>query len=198
MSIIRYIADAHIGHKNIINFDHRPFFNIEEMEKSIISNWNNVTNKNDTTYILGDFCWGLENDWLRVLSELNGSKVLIAGNHDLKQMSKTLRSKFADVKDYKEITDNGKHVILSHYPIMCYKGSYNPDIWMLHGHIHNTKEQSYVEKWTRELINDYKGVPDNCGHIINVGCMMPYINYTPRTLNEIIEGWKKLYNFNQN
>ncbi len=26
------------------------------------------------------------------------------------------------------------------------------------------------------------------GNFINVGCMMPYMDYTPRTLDEIIEG----------
>ena len=29
---------------------------------------------------------------------------------------------------------------------------------------------------------------DNCGNIYNVGCMKPYMDYTPRTLDEIIVG----------
>lgn len=28
---------------------------------------------------------------------------------------------------------------------------------------------------------------------MNVGCMMPWMDYTPRTLDEIIEAWKIRY-----
>ena len=30
----------------------------------------------------------------------------------------------------------------------------------------------------------------------NVGCMMDYMGYTPRTLKEIREGWKVMYKSN--
>ena len=56
--MIYYIADTHFGHKNVIRFDQRPFFDVEEMEESITMLWNAVVRKNDTVYILGDFCWG--------------------------------------------------------------------------------------------------------------------------------------------
>ena len=56
----RYISDLHLGHANVIKFDNRPFKNLEEMHERIITNWNKVTNKNDTVYILGDFCWATE------------------------------------------------------------------------------------------------------------------------------------------
>ena len=31
------------------------------------------------------------------------------------------------------------------------------------------------------------------GQFINVGCMMPWMNYTPRTLDQIIDGDNKAY-----
>ena len=34
---------------------------------------------------------------------------------------------------------------------------------------------------------------DATGQIINVGCMMPYMNYIPRTFEEIIEAGKEKY-----
>lgn len=53
-----YIADTHFGHRNVINFDGRPFHDITEMKLALIARWNRrVTNK-DTVFILGDFCWG--------------------------------------------------------------------------------------------------------------------------------------------
>ena len=61
-----YISDLHFGHKNIINFDHRPFFDIEEMEEVLVMNWNATVHKDDTVYILGDFCWGKADEWLRI------------------------------------------------------------------------------------------------------------------------------------
>ena len=39
-----YIADTHFRHSNILKFDSRPFFTLEEMEKEMIENWNNVVN----------------------------------------------------------------------------------------------------------------------------------------------------------
>ena len=53
---------------------------------------------------------------------------------------------------------------------------------MLYGHVHNTREWSLVEKWKKEQWE--MGIPCRA---INVGCMMPYIRYTPRTLDEILE-----------
>ena len=77
----RYISDLHIGHGNVLKFDQRPFFTLDEMHETIISNWNSVVNKNDDVYILGDFAW--KNDiGLEVLKQLKGNKFLILGNHD--------------------------------------------------------------------------------------------------------------------
>ena len=52
---------------------------------------------------------------------------------------------------------------------------------MLYGHVHNTREQDFIEKWKRELWESE--IPCN---MINVGCMMEYMKYTPRTLDEIL------------
>ena len=158
------------------------------MESVIVQNWNSVVQSNDTTYIIGDFCWDKEDEWKRILKLITGSKVLILGNHDLKQMSAELKRMFQDIKDYKEITDEGRHVIMCHYPILCYKGSYDPNTYMLFGHVHNqTRESRWCDKWISELRNNRIDSYDNRGNLYNVGCMMPYMNYTPRTLNEIIK-----------
>lgn len=35
-----YIADLHLGHANIIQFDNRPFAGLTEMHDTILNNWN--------------------------------------------------------------------------------------------------------------------------------------------------------------
>ena len=182
-----YIADLHFGHANIIRFDNRPFDSVEEMNEMLIKNWNKKVKQGDKTYILGDFCWGKEPDWIEILDKLNGSKILIRGNHDLKQMSKALKDKFLYIKERHEISDCGKKLILSHYPELAYKSSYNPDVFMLHGHVHySTGEASYIRKWVKELRENRSNDWDNRGQIINVGCMLKEMDYTPRTLMEIL------------
>lgn len=187
-----YISDTHFGHSNVIDFDHRPYKNVQEMDEALINNWNNVVSNEDTVYILGDFCWLKEDEWLEYLWQLKGKKQLIRGNHDLWSMSTILKKEFADIKEYKEITDNGRHVIMCHYPLLCYKGSYDPKTWMLHGHTHITREQDFVEAWTKELIQSKALESDSWGHIINVGCMIH--NYIPVTLDQLIAFYNNKYN----
>ena len=43
-----------------------------------------------------------------------------------------------------------------------------------------------VEKWKQEQLSD--GIPCN---LINVGCMMPYMNYTPQTFEYLLMKYKK-------
>ena len=53
---------------------------------------------------------------------------------------------------------------------------------MLYGHVHNTREWQLVEKWKHEKWD--MGIPSR---LINVGCMMDYMRYTPRTLEELLD-----------
>ena len=81
-----YISDLHLGHKNILKYDNRPWKTIEDMTIGVINNWNKVVSQKDDVYILGDFAF--QNSYMTpflitdVLSRLNGKKYLILGNHD--------------------------------------------------------------------------------------------------------------------
>ena len=185
-----YIADTHFGHSAVMNFDHRPFADAWQMEEAMVMFWNAAVRSSDTVYILGDFCWGKTDEWLRILRKLNGNKVLIKGNHDLQNYPSELQKMFADIKDYKEVEDNGRKVIMSHYPMPFYKHANNAKYFMLHGHVHNTTENAILQRWLKELKErpaDGAGI----GQVINVGCMMPWMAYTPRTLDEILRSVPK-------
>lgn len=187
--MIFYISDLHLGHGNVIRFDGRPFADLNEMFHTLRDNWNSVVGKDDMVYILGDFIWDKEPFWANTVRQFNGHKVLIRGNHDPKEYSRETRALFDGITDYLEITDNQRHVIMSHYPIPCFKGDYNDTSYMLYGHVHNTREAAYTREFRdimRSKNSGARGEP--LGQLLHVGCMEPYMNYTPRTLDQIIEG----------
>ena len=79
---------------------------------------------------------------------------------------------------------------MCHYPMLFYKHSNDPNYYMLCGHVHQTKENDYLETFAEQMRNDDSGGVmgfKNCAQIYNVGAMMPYMQYTPRTLDEIIK-----------
>ena len=191
---IFYIADTHFGHENVIRFDKRPFANVEMMKEDMIERWNKKVGKNDTVYILGDFCWKNVNP-LEMGAELNGRKILITGNHD-RELPKETRGLGGFVRQDKlvEIKDNGRHVILCHYPLPFHRVAYNEDFWMLYGHVHGTIEEDHLRRLRKEIIDVAHDAPGRAtGHFMNVGCMMPWMDYTPRALDEIIEAWEIRY-----
>ena len=85
------------------------------------------------------------------------------------------------IEQYAEVNDENRLVILSHYPILFYKNQHYGAV-MLYGHVHNTREWVLVEKWKKEQWA--MGIPSR---LINVGCMMEYMRYTPRTLTELLD-----------
>ena len=184
-----YIADPHLEHANVIKFDPRPFKDTKDMLQQFRQNWNTAVTDNDTVFICGDFIWGKDAIWQNIVPQFNGRKVLIRGNHDPKEYSREVRKLFVDIRETMELTDSGKHVILSHYPMPFHKGDYNTDCYMLYGHVHHSREAQYMREirdMVRKRINGTRGEPR--GQFIHIGCMEPYMNYTPRTLEEIIQG----------
>ena len=174
-----FISDLHFGHFNIIRYDNRPFKTVEEMDSTLIKNWNSVVSNDDFVYILGDFSWYEEFATKDIIKQLNGHKILIKGNHD----RETIKSRpyFDRIVDYLEINDNGTKVILSHYPMLFWNNQFHNSVH-LYGHVHNSHQWNMVENWTREA-RQLQALPMR---IYNVGCMMPYMDYTPRTLDEIL------------
>lgn len=78
-----FIADTHFFHENIILSCDRPFSNVEEMNNTMITNWNNRIKNNDDVYILGDMFFRADiKEINNTLKQLKGKKYLIHGNHD--------------------------------------------------------------------------------------------------------------------
>lgn len=193
-----YIADLHFWHRALNeHMDCRGFDSVEDMNAHIIEQWNKKVRKNDEVVILGDFSWGNAEQTQEVLEQLNGRLYLIVGNHDrFLEDKKFDSSRFVWIKQYAELNENRRKVVLSHYPIACYNGQYrkdeegNPKTYMLHGHIHKTQDQQLIDFFEEYVKNqshvsiggDVETIP--C-HFINCFCM--YSNYQPMTLDEWLE-----------
>lgn len=120
-------ADHHFNHENIIKYCKRPFKTVEEMNEFMIEKWNEKVGKEDLVIHLGDFALGDRKKVKEIKERLNGTVILIPGNHDHKIM-----------RDYGFIIVEGfiriKNLILTHRPLPkkeIPKGFINA-----HGHIH--------------------------------------------------------------
>ena len=168
--MIYYTSDLHLCHHNIIKLCGRPYSNVDEMNTDLIERWNAKVKPTDTVYILGDMFFKQQDSKYvtQTLLKLNGEKILITGNHDqfLKVLGNVYRY-FKDVTAYMKIFDEGRQVILFHYPIEewdgFYRGSYH-----LYGHVHNNEGELL------EIKNRF-----NVGVDVN--------EFEPKTLDELIQ-----------
>jgi calcineurin-like phosphoesterase family protein len=152
------------------------------MDKTLIENWNKAVFDNDMVYILGDISWYQSDQTVKIFEQLNGHKVLIKGNHD--KISPQLAKCFDKICDYLEINDNNTRVVMSHYPMPFWNGQFRDSVH-LYGHVHINHQWHIMESWMKEA----RALQDIPMRVYNVGCMLDYMNYTPRTLDEIIEGY---------
>lgn len=140
------------------------------MGVDIIQRWNRKVHPQDTVYILGDMFFKYQDIEVvkTILKQLNGKKILIRGNHDNFLNQIVWKDYFAAVKDYMKINDNGRDVILFHYPVEewdgYFRGSYH-----LYGHVHNSDNGTVSVKKNR----------------FNVG--VDVNDFEPKTLDELIK-----------
>ncbi len=169
--MIYYISDTHFYHERIISMCKRPYKNVTQMNLDLINKWNKKVNKDDIVYFLGDFSHkcSLEES-IDILNKLNGRKFFVKGNHDSKEfIDYLIENKLVEwAKDYAEIVDNERNVVLCHYPIEDWNGQYSGS-YHLFGHIHNNTRHNYKTFEKR----------------FNVSCEV--IDYEPKSLDELIE-----------
>ena len=153
-----FTADPHFGHARILELAHRPFRDVEEMDRAILERASSVVGPDDELWVLGDLALGRITDSLRVASHLPGRKVLILGNHDRPFLERTrerrarFRTAYEDagfrVLDDLVVPDRigRRDVLLSHYP---YEGdsiegeerhkdlrAVDEGLPIVHGHVH--------------------------------------------------------------
>ena len=79
-------SDHHMNHANCLTFKKndgtplRPYSCVEEMNETLIDNHNSVVRPQDKIYMLGDVA--MNKRGLEMVKRMNGTKILIKGNHD--------------------------------------------------------------------------------------------------------------------
>jgi calcineurin-like phosphoesterase family protein len=175
-----FISDTHFGHSNILNFKTsegkslRPFLSVEEMDDTMIKNWNRVVSPDDKVYHLGDVV--MHKKHLQILDQLNGRKTLIAGNHDIFN-SKEYTRYFDNIRAYKIYPEQG--IIFSHIPVhpaqLERRFKYN-----FHGHLHSNHIMLNPNKKDERYFN----------------ICVEQTNYTPILFDEILNliKWENPHN----
>ena len=161
-----YTSDWHLGHKNILHFGSgRPFASIEEHDTELVRRHNAVVAPSDTVVVLGDVAMGKIEESLALCKQMNGSKILVCGNHDRPAMTARRFDKmFSWIHRYREeggfdgvwleapnTVELGDHsVLVSHYPYRGDSGEIDRFLdrrpvdtggWLLHGHVHEAWRQ---------------------------------------------------------
>jgi len=155
------ISDMHFDHTNIIKYCNRPFKNTEEMNNTLLNNWNDNIAKEDTVYFLGDLVFGKDSHNIEYwLSKLNGKIIFIQGSHD-KDNGKMYNSKIIEYDGVKFLLIHNPDSVTSKW-----KG------FVLSGHHHNHDLVKYP------LFNK---------HTRKFNLSVELTNYKPVRMDEIID-----------
>lgn len=170
-------SDTHFNHANIIKYCNRPFSSVEEMNETIIENWNKVVSEDDIVYHLGDFALGDKSLIPNILKRLNGHISFIMGNHDNLNIMEKLSNEDHLITDlfWEEVIKVGKKtIILNHYPFSSLPDpNYNDNIIQLHGHVHSTPDKPW-----NYFDNQYDvGVDNNNFTPVNLAELLDKIHY---------------------
>ncbi len=138
--LVYFTSDHHFYHTNIIKYCNRPFNTIEEMNQTMIDNWNNTVKWNDHVFILGDFAFTPNHLWKNTLKELNGYKHLSIGNHDNRML---YLDKMDSIHQILRIEVDKQKIILTHKPL---KNWNRVNIWNMCGHVHSSPYKQVILK----------------------------------------------------
>lgn len=154
----------------------RGFVNNEEMLNKYVKNFNKITNKSSLTFFIGDMTRCLKIDFhslKKVISDLNGRKILIAGNHDEGPILNYVDCGFESVHS-SLILDAYKTEFSTTEIVLCHDPAgtivHPADIWIC-GHVHK------LFKW----LTKNNGSNTNC-----YNACVDINNHTPVSIKSIV------------
>ena len=78
---IHFTSDTHFGQERTLELSKRPFTSVEEMDRTMMVNWNTTVGKDDIVIHLGDF------GNYEMAEKLNGRIYLVLGNYERKDIN---------------------------------------------------------------------------------------------------------------
>lgn len=133
-------SDFHWGHTNILKYNAttRPYNDVHHMNESMVLEWNTIVSPDDKVYMLGDISFMSVDKTVEYLKRCNGTKILVAGNHDHKLLKHdNFRECFEEIHNYLEVNYNGTSIVMCHFPFAAWNKSHKGGI-NLHGHLHGS------------------------------------------------------------
>ena len=179
--MVFFTSDLHLGHENVLEW-RKGFNSIDEMDETLITNWNHRVHKNDFIIITGDLIYKSKRSPVEYLDALKGRKILVKGNHDadwMKELTDEQIAKyFEGVYDLYSFKRNGVKLRFCHYPMIAWESSRHQSI-LVCGHIHDKREGFEYEMVSK--------VPYAFNAGVNVNGMKPV------TLSELIKNNDAFY-----
>ena len=120
MANIWLTSDLHFNHDKSFILEPRGFSNINEMNETIIKNWNSIVNVEDDVYVLGDLMLGDCELGIKLIKQLKGKIHVILGNHDTNNRKNMYENCYniVEVVYATTIKFKGYSFYLSHYPTL--------------------------------------------------------------------------------
>jgi len=150
VSKIFFTSDLHFNHDREFIFGPRGFKSVEEMNETLIKNWNETVTNEDDIYVLGDFFLGNDMEFVeKTLSRLNGLIHLVVGNHDTPRKLDFYSGAeyISEIADALRIKYKKREFFLCHYPVLTASLEQDPDraVINLFGHTHS-KDKFYEDR----------------------------------------------------
>lgn len=136
---IFFTADTHFDDPFAIEYFHRPFQSVDEMNQAMVKTWNHTVTPEDTVYHLGDFTLEDFHHFTKWASQLNGNIKVLPGSHDdpwlkdfvagerVQVIAPLVSVQFPEFK----VDDSPLVIVLCHYSMQSNQGA-----WHLFGHSH--------------------------------------------------------------
>ena len=135
-----FTSDTHFGHAKIMVYCNRPFETVEEHDEELIKRWNEKVPEDGIVFHLGDVGFGNPERINSILNRLHGKIYLVIGNHDWKRIVQEQAWRFDLMTQQINMKIGKQHIILNHYPLLCFAGSWREEdpTWQLFGHVHTS------------------------------------------------------------
>jgi len=165
---IWFTSDWHLGHANIIKHCGRPFKDLNEMNETIIENYNSLVKPDDVVYNLGDLFfktsyWYCHN----LLGRFNGKIRVVVGNHDKKgRLDNFVKDGLIQsVNDVLGMDIDKQYIWLSHYPHRSWNRSFHGSLHF-HGHVHSRSNVCVYRNSIDVGVDAWKFKPVNFDEIV--------------------------------